>query len=83
MRITTWITGIGCVLLLGACSGGGDNASPVAGGGGGGGTGTGSADAFTQTVAQTASAGNVDQEPSDDLEQTAATTSETAEPADI
>ena len=82
MRITTWITGIGCVLLLAACSGGND-ATPVAGGGGGGGTGTGSADAFTQTVAQTASAGNGDQEPSDDLEQTAATTSETAEPADI
>ena len=80
MRITTWITGIGCILLLGACSGG-DDATPVAGRGGGGGTG--SADAFTQTVAQTAAAGNEDQEPSNDLAQMAGTTPENTEPANL
>ncbi len=82
MRITTWITGIGCVLLLGACSGGND-ATPVAGGGGGGGTGIGSADAFTQTVAQAAGAKNEDQEPSVELAHTAATTPENTEPANL
>ena len=80
MRITTWITGVGCVLLLGACSGG-DDAPPGRGGGGGGGTG--SADAFTQTVAQTAGAKNEDQEPSNDLAHTAATTPENTEPANL
>ena len=80
MRITTWITGVGCVLLLGACSGG-DAAPPGRGGGGGGGTG--SADAFTQTVAQTAAARNEDQEPSVDLAQMAGTTPENTEPANL
>ena len=80
MRINTWITGIGCVLLLGACSGG-DDAQPGTGGGGGGGTG--SADAFTQTVAQTAAARNEDQEPSVDLAQMAGTTPENTEPANL
>ena len=81
MRITTWITGIGCVLLLGACTGG-DDGPPGPGGGGGGGTG-GSADAFTQTVAQTAAARNEDQEPSVDLAQMAGTTPENTEPANL
>ena len=80
MRITTWITGVGCVLLLGACTGG-DDAPPDPGGGGGGGTG--SADAFTQTVAQTAAARNEDQEPSVDLAQMAGTTPENTEPANL
>lgn len=77
MRITTWITGIGCVLLLGACTGG-DDAPP-----GGGGGGTGSADAFTQTLGQTAAARNEDQEPSVDLAQMAGTTPENTEPANL
>lgn len=79
MRTSTWVKVIGCVLLLGGCSSS-DDSPPVAGGGGGG---TGSADSFTNTVAQNAASGNEDQEPSDQLAQMAGTTPENTEPANL
>lgn len=78
MRTSTWIKMIGCVLLLGGCSG--DNTTPVTVGGGGG---AGSADSFTNSVAQNTASGSEDQEPSDQLAQMAASTPEDTEPANL
>ena len=78
MRTPTWVKLIGCILLLGGCSGS-DDSPPAAGGGGGGA----SADSFTTAVAQSAASVNEDQEPSDQLAQLASTTPENTEPANI
>ena len=77
MRTPTWVKLIGCILLLGGCSGS-DDSPPAAGGGGGA-----SADSFTTAVAQSAGSVNEDQEPSDQLAQLASTTPENTEPANI
>ena len=83
MRITTWVRVVGLALLLSGCNGD-DNAPPAAGGGdGGGGGGTASADGFTHSVIQAAGSPNENQEPSNDLTQTATTAPENAEPARI
>ena len=79
MPTSTWIKVIGCLLLLGGCSGSTDS-PPVVGGGGGGGGGSASVDAFTNGVAQSAGAKTEDQEPSDQLAQMASTTPENTEP---
>ena len=77
MHTSTWVKVMGCLLLLGGCSS--SNDSPPAAGGGGGV----SADAFTNSVAQTAGAKTEDQEPSDQLAQMAATTPENTEPDNL
>jgi hypothetical protein len=79
MRTSTWIKLIGYILLLGGCSGG-DDSPPVAGGGGGG---TGSAEFFTNTVAQNTASVNEDQEPSDQLAQLTPSTPDSSEPANL
>ena len=79
MPTSTWVKVIGCLLLVGGCSSSNDS-PPAAGGGGGGGV---SADAFTNSVAQTAGAKTEDQEPSDQLAQMAATTPENTEPDNL
>ena len=79
MRINTWVKVIGCVILLGGCNGG-DDSPPVTGGGGGG---TGSADAFTNSVAQVANGLSDTEEPSDQLAQLTPSTPENTEPANL
>lgn len=79
MRTSTWVKVIGCVLLLGGCNSS-DDSPPVAGGGGGG---TGSADAFTNSVAQAANVLSDTEEPSDQLAQLTPSTPEDAEPANL
>ena len=79
MRTPTWVKLIGCILLLGGCSGSDDSPPPPAAGGGG----AASADSFTTAVAQSAASVNEDQEPSDQLAQLASTAPETTEPANI
>lgn len=80
MRINTWITVAGLVLLLGGCNG--DDSTPTAGGGGGGETG--SADAFTNSVFQVANGSSSDTaEPSEELAQSTPSTPEDAEPANF
>ena len=78
MPTSAWVKVIGCLLLLGGCSGSTDS-PPVVGGGGG----SASVDAFTHAVAQTAGAKTEDQEPSDQLAQMAATAPENTEPAHL
>lgn len=75
-----WMTLLGLTLVMGGCNGGND-APPAAGGGDG--PATGSADSFTNSVAQAAASPNENQEPSNELAQLAATTPETGEPAAI